>query len=156
MADGTEMTSIAPVEHADTGMRRRVSDSHRRDRLRGLIERLPDGIVVVDAVGNIRFANPAAERLFGRSATELICRPFGFPVTAGETTEIDIIQRGGADVCYAELRVVDTEWEDEQVKLVSLRDVTDRESAEEVLVLPACAQFRFDDHAAYFAFMREF
>jgi len=49
----------------------------------------------------------------------------------GETTEIDIIQRGGADVCFAELRVVDAEWEDEQMKLVALRDVTDRKRSEE-------------------------
>jgi signal transduction histidine kinase len=85
----------------------------------------------VDSVGNIRFANPAAERLFGRSAAELIDTPFGFPLIIGETTEIDVVQRGGADICYAELRVVDTEWEDQQMKLVALRDVTDRKRAEE-------------------------
>src|SRR3954452_16456809 len=110
MSETTELTSTGRAEHADTGMRRRTSDFHRRDRLRGIIERLPDGIVVVDAPGNIRFANPAAERLFGRSAKELIGNPFGFPVVVGETTEIDIVQRGGADICYAELRVVDAEW----------------------------------------------
>jgi signal transduction histidine kinase len=131
MPEEREIRPAASVEHADTGMRRRASDSHRPDRLRGIIERLPDGIVVVDNVGNIRFANPAAERLFGRSAAELVGSPFGFPVIIGETTEIDIVQRGGADICYAELRVVDTEWEKEQMKLVALRDVTDRKSAEE-------------------------
>jgi signal transduction histidine kinase len=131
MVDAMDMTSTAGVEKKDTGMRRRASDSHRRDRLRGIIERLPDGIVVVDPVGNIRFANPAAERLFGRTAKELIGTPFGFPLMIGETTEIDIVQRGGADICYAELRVVDTEWEDQQMKLVSLRDVSDRKRAAE-------------------------
>src|SRR3954467_13069713 len=105
MGDTTEMRSTARADLADTGMRRRASDFHRRDRLRGIIERLPDGIVVVDSVGNIRFANPAAQRLFGRSSKELIGTPFGFPLIIGETTEIDIVQRGGADICYAELRV---------------------------------------------------
>ncbi len=122
---------VDTTEIADTGMRRRASDSQSRDRLRGIIERLPDGIVVVDTMGNIRFANPAAERLFGRTAKELIGTPFGFPLIIGETTEIDIVQRGGADICYAELRVVDTEWEDQQMKLVALRDVTDRKRADE-------------------------
>jgi signal transduction histidine kinase len=131
MAESTEMSTISGTEPNDTGMRRRVSDTHRRDRLRGIIERLPDGIVVVDGVGNIRFANPAAVRLFGRSSQELIGTPFGFPLIIGETTEIDIVQRAGADICYAELRVVDAEWEDEQMKLVALRDVTDRKRAEE-------------------------
>jgi PAS domain S-box-containing protein len=103
----------------------------QQDRLRAIIERLPDGIVVVDREGNIRFVNPAAERLFARRANELIGSPFGFSVVAGETTEIDIVQRGGAEIVYAELRVVDTEWEDEPVELVALRDCTDRKAAEE-------------------------
>jgi signal transduction histidine kinase len=99
--------------------------------LRAIIERLPDGIVIVDRHGTIRFANPAAERLFDRSTDELVGTSFGFAVVVGETTEIDIVQRGGGGVVYAELRVVETEWDDEQVEIVSLRDITDRKQAEE-------------------------
>src|SRR5947209_3729222 len=99
--------------------------------LRAIIERLPDGIVIVDKLGMIRFANPAAERLFDRSADDLCGTEFGFPVVVGETTEIDIVQRGGGGVVYAELRVVETEWDGEQVQLVSLRDITDRKQAQE-------------------------
>jgi signal transduction histidine kinase len=99
--------------------------------LRAIIERLPDGIVIVDSHGVIRFANPAAERLFDRSAEDLMGTSFGFPVLVGETTEIDIIQRGGGGVVFAELRVVEIDWEDERVELVSLRDITDRKQAEE-------------------------
>lgn len=99
--------------------------------LRAIIERLPDGIVIIDSQGTIRFANPAAERLFDRSAEDLCGTSFGFPVVVGETTEIDIVQRGGGGVVYAELRVVETEWDDEQVQIVSLRDTTDRKQAEE-------------------------
>jgi signal transduction histidine kinase len=99
--------------------------------LRAIIERLPDGIVIVDREGTIRFANPAAERLFDRQAEDLLGTSFGFPVVVGETTEIDIVQRRGGGVVYAELRVVETEWEDEEVQLVSLRDITDRKEAQE-------------------------
>ena len=99
--------------------------------LRAIIERLPDGIVIVDSSGKIRFANPAAERLFDRTADELVGTDFGFPVLVGETTEIDIVQRHGGGVVYAELRVVETEWDDDQVQLVSLRDITDRKQAQE-------------------------
>src|ERR1700680_2662221 len=87
--------------------------------LRAIIERLPDGIVIVDRNGSIRFANPAAERLFDRNAEELVGTSFGFPVVVGETTEIDIVQPGGGGVVFAELRVVETEWEEEHVQLVS-------------------------------------
>ncbi len=101
------------------------------ERLRAIIDSLADGIVIVDQGGDIRFANPAAARLFNRSAEDLIGTPFGSPLLAGETTEMEIVRRGGGDVVYAELRVVDTEWEGDTADLVSLRDVTDRRQAEE-------------------------
>ena len=107
------------------------SRTSQASSLRAIIERLPDGIVVVDSRGSIRFANPAAERLFDRRAEDLVGTAFGFPVVVGETTEIDIVQRGGGGVVYAELRVVETEWDDEQVQIVSLRDITDRKQAQE-------------------------
>jgi signal transduction histidine kinase len=108
-----------------------LPSTRRALSLRAIIERLPDGIVIVDRHGTIRFANPAAERLFDRSADELVGTSFGFAVVVGETTEIDIVQRGGGGVVYAELRVVETEWDDEQVEIVSLRDITDRKQAQE-------------------------
>jgi signal transduction histidine kinase len=107
-----------------------VSDGHW-DRLRPIIESLPDGIVIVDRQGDIRFANPAAARLFNRPANELIGTAFGSPLVAGETTEMEIVRRGGGEVAYAELRVVDTDWDGQVVELVSLRDITDRKQADE-------------------------
>src|SRR5438105_14174560 len=114
--------------------RRMITDTESRTSqasLRAIIERLPDGIVVVDRQGTIRFANPAAERLFGRPAEDLVGTTFGFPVVVGETTEIDIVQRRGGGVVYAELRVGETEWDDEQVQIVSLGGMTDRKHAQE-------------------------
>ena len=100
------------------------------ERLREIIDRLADGVVIVSRDGVVRFANPAAQQLFGRGADELLGREFGFPTLAGETTEIDVVRRGGATAA-AELRAVETEWEGEAAFLVSLRDVTDRREAEE-------------------------
>ena len=100
-------------------------------RLRAIIESLADGIVIVDRRGVIRFANPAAARLFMRSPEALVGTPLGTPALAGATTEMEIVRRGEGEVVYAELRVVDTEWEGETMELVSLRDITDRKYAEE-------------------------
>ena len=108
------------------------------DRLRPIIDSLADGIVIVDRRGEIRFANPAAARLFNRPAKDLIGTAFGTPVIAGETTEMEIVRRGGGDVVYAELRVVDTDWEGDTVELVSLREITDRKRAEERARQLAC------------------
>lgn len=121
----------SPQQSIDVGATSGDPASDHWDRLRAIIESLPDGIVIVDRKGDIRFANPAAARLFNRGAEELIGTPFGSPITAGETTEMEIVRRGGGDLAYAELRVVNTDWEGEMVELVALRDITDRKHAEE-------------------------
>jgi signal transduction histidine kinase/ActR/RegA family two-component response regulator len=90
-----------------------------------IIEGTGDAIVVVDGEGDVRFANSAAERLFGRPRAELLGCPFGFPVVAGETTELDLA--GGR---VAEMRVVDLWWAGAPAHLASLRDVTGRREAE--------------------------
>lgn len=91
-----------------------------------IIEGIGDAIVVVDSEGTVRFANSAAEALFGRGREELLDTPFGFPVVSGETTELDL--SGGR---VAEMRVVDLQWDGHNACLASLRDITDRKEAED-------------------------
>jgi signal transduction histidine kinase len=110
---------------------RHAVDQRPGTQLRAIIESLADGIVIVDQQGLIRFANPAAGRLFTKAPDVLVGTPLGTPVVGGETTEMEIVRRGEGEIIYAELRVVDIEWEGEAVELVSLRDVTDRKYAEE-------------------------
>jgi PAS domain S-box-containing protein len=99
------------------------------ERFRNVIFKSADGILIVYKTGIIRFANPAAESLFGRKGDELLGAPFGFPVAAGETTEIDLIPKY-AQTVVAEMRIVETEWEGETAYLASLRDITERKRAE--------------------------
>jgi signal transduction histidine kinase len=124
----TDEGAPGPAVERRTAERRNARRSSQAV-LRQIVERLADGIVVVSADGRIRFANPAAERLFGRSARELVGQEFGYPLTSAESTEIEIVRRG-AGVVMAELRIVDAAWEGEPAILVSLRDVTDRHQAE--------------------------
>jgi signal transduction histidine kinase len=109
---------------------RRRERRAEQQRLRTIVERVGDGIVVASLDGMIRFANPAAERMFGRRSPALCGSPLGFPVVAGESAEIQIIRPGGTAVA-AELRVVETDWEGESARLVTLRDITDRKRAAE-------------------------
>ncbi|MEX0912718.1 MAG: ATP-binding protein [Gemmatimonadota bacterium] len=99
-------------------------------RLRAIVEHVADGIVIVDKNGFIRFVNPAAAGLFGRSAEELLNQSFGFPVVAHDIVEIEILPRGGSPV-VAEQRVTEMRWEGQRSYLVSLRDITERREAEE-------------------------
>jgi len=117
-----------------SGSDRRRNRTEEQRRLRAIVERLADGILIVDADGVIRFANPAAEVLFGRSIDELVGTELGFPVLTGERADIEVVRPGGETVT-AELRVVDADWSEsgaghgEGARLVSLRDVTDRRRA---------------------------
>lgn len=98
-------------------------------RFRNLITRNADAIVVVDGGGLVRFVNPAAEALFRRPAGELVGGLFGFPLTAGETTEVDVVSPS-SEAVVAEMRVVETEWEGERAHLAVLRDISERKRAE--------------------------
>ena len=124
----TEPAGAAASATERRSVERRSARRSNQAVLRQIVEQLADGIIVVSADGRIRFANPAAERLFGRSAKDLVGQEFGYPLASAEATEIEIVRRGG--VVVAELRLVDAAWEDEPAMLVSLRDVTDRKQAE--------------------------
>jgi signal transduction histidine kinase/CheY-like chemotaxis protein len=101
-------------------------------RFRNLIEKSADGVIVVSGDGVIRYVNPAAEVLLGRPASQLLCALFGRPLTAGETTEIDLCpasRHGNLSFRIAEMRVVEIEWEEQPAFLATLRDITERKEA---------------------------
>ncbi len=100
--------------------------------LRNMIKQNADGIVIVDSNGIVRFVNPAASSLFNRKPEELIGELFGFPVAAGQPTEIEIVRRDRKPIT-AEMHTAEIEWEEKSVNLVSIRDITERKLAEENL-----------------------
>ncbi|RTL44533.1 MAG: PAS domain S-box protein [Candidatus Melainabacteria bacterium] len=99
--------------------------------LRKIIEKNADSILVVDANGALLYWNAAAQRLF-RSSGLVTGEVFGIPLIAGETTELDVVDKSGERI-VAEMRVVDIEWSGQAACLASLRDVTQRKLTEELL-----------------------
>jgi signal transduction histidine kinase len=118
-----------------THERRTIADRRKgrlleQEQLRAIVSHLADGIVIVGEDGLIRFANPAAEHLFGRQARDLIGTEFGYAAVNGHPAPIDVVRPGGATVA-GELRVVEIMWEGAPARLVSIRDITERRRAEE-------------------------
>lgn len=98
-------------------------------RFRDIIEHNADAIIVVDEEGIVRFANSEASRLFDLPREALIDAPFGFPVAAGETTELDLPHDGNVRV--VEMRVVESHWQGRIACIATLRDVTERKRSEQ-------------------------
>lgn len=95
-----------------------------------LVERNVDGILVIDPLGHILYANQSASRMLGRSADELLGQVFGVPICPGDSSEIELHGRGGR-IRFAEMRLVDFQWEGRSALLATLRDITQRKRAQE-------------------------
>jgi diguanylate cyclase (GGDEF)-like protein/PAS domain S-box-containing protein len=103
-----------------------------RTDLETLLDRLADGVVVVDEQGEIRRVNPAGAEVFGRRVADLVGRPFGYPLIEGGWVELEIL-RADRLVTIAEMRAVRSMWQGQPAAFVSLRDITGRKRAEQAL-----------------------
>lgn len=116
-----------------TEFREREVEIHRAHlHFRGIVEKMPDGVLVLDHTGVVLFANRAACDLFQTARQEMIGSRFGIPYVRSETTTLDIPCRNG-DVRYAEVRLADTQWEGRPALLAMLRDVTEQVRMEHAL-----------------------
>lgn len=93
-----------------------------------LLDASPDGILLVNDAGHVRYVNHAAVELFGRSRDDLMSEPLAFSVADAQPTEIRISRKDGDRDC--EMLVVRVDWDDEGVWLASIRDVSDRKRNE--------------------------
>jgi signal transduction histidine kinase len=113
-------------------------------RLRSVIEGNLDAILIVDADGVIRFANPAARTLLEDPAVVAMGRRFDWPCAVGETHEQEVTRRDGSRMVI-EPRVSPLEWEGRPALLVSLRDVTERHRALEEMEQARTRQMQIKD-----------
>jgi two-component system cell cycle response regulator len=91
-----------------------------------LIKYNADGIIIIDKNGIIRFLNPAAEKLFDLPPDKLLDKAFGYSISAGEKKEIIISKsKNDKNTKIAEVRAVETDWENDKVFILSLRDITE-------------------------------
>lgn len=153
--------SLCELQQMERAMEQLKQDLKASEsRFRNVIEKNADGIAIVNKGGLVCFANPSAEALFNCKAEELLGQVFfGELVVEGSACDIemdtDIIPQVGKteapgtrvvqteveairkhkENAVVEMRVVETEWEGEMAYLATLRDITDRKRAEEMLWL---------------------
>jgi signal transduction histidine kinase/ActR/RegA family two-component response regulator len=94
-------------------------------RLRAIVENAGDGIMVIGGSGRILFLNPAAARIFGRPASDLIDADFGFPLVVSDASEIDI-RRPDGSLATADMKLLEMDWEGTPAFVVTIHDITER------------------------------
>ncbi|MDJ0973586.1 MAG: ATP-binding protein [Planctomycetota bacterium] len=112
-----------PVRKADEPASDGTPDGHQA--VRQLIEENPDAIAVVGPEAQLLFCNAAAERLFGKTATELLRAPFPLTWNDSGTSELELSRPDGQKR-IVELRATNTHWDGSDASILTLRDVSER------------------------------
>src|SRR3989338_344872 len=108
--------------------------ARRELSFRKLLNDTRDALLVVDEQGQLCYANPAAEQLFKTSQAQLQEQTFDLPLNAGELFEWHLTTPAGEPL-EVEIHLSETDWEGRQVRLLSLRDISERKEAEKQLRL---------------------
>ncbi|MEA3199583.1 MAG: hypothetical protein QOE90_1011 [Thermoplasmata archaeon] len=112
-----EITGVV-VSFRDITQRRRSEEALARSeaRHRQLLDAIPDAILMLDEKGRVRYANPAASELFGRTTESLLGMSLGVPSLDAKGNVVDVSTAGGTWK-RARLRTVPSEWEHEPAYL---------------------------------------
>ena len=102
-----------------------------------LMETLEDAVVVINQENRIYYANPGAELLFESSMKELQENPSPLPENLQEHQEIHI-PRSSGDPLIGDLRMSTCNWNGELVRLVTIRDISERVRLHKLLEKEAC------------------
>lgn len=88
-----------------------------------------DGMLIVDAAARVVFSNPAADRMFERFGTSMLGQTFPYaPATSHREIAIREVSAPGV----ADMTEVTIDWNGTPVRLISLRDITERRQAQEL------------------------
>jgi diguanylate cyclase (GGDEF)-like protein/PAS domain S-box-containing protein len=97
-----------------------------------LLDKLPEGVAVVDANRVVRFANRAAGTLVDPAAESIVGTVLELAIVPGETVTAKIHRWAGV-VGLVEMHAIEIAWEGEPSFLVLMRDVTEvRRAAQEL------------------------
>lgn len=125
-----------------------VTDMHRRQMMKSVVESTSDGIVIVNHDGRIDAVNPAAEEMFGAAADEAKGQKLSWLLPSSDdgmpqngTTEVTLQRADGSSIA-AEVTInalklkssrhrLERRQEDRDKFILTLRDITARKEIEE-------------------------
>lgn len=89
-------------------------------------------MLVINNEGQILYANDYVVQMFGVPHTELIGTNFLYPMAANETQEVEILKSSN-EILTAHMTVRKSIWENRQVWIISLFDITELKLKEKLL-----------------------
>jgi diguanylate cyclase (GGDEF)-like protein/PAS domain S-box-containing protein len=114
---------------------RSQEQAQRKDQaFRQLLTDSRDAMLVMDADSSVRYANPAAEQLLGEKFAQLQKHHLDLQLAPGQLRECRLPLANGRTL-DAEVQCSQSEWDGEQMHLLSLRDIGARIESEKQLRL---------------------
>lgn len=95
----------------------------REARFRELLEKIPEGFLVLSSGGRPVFANQSAERIFGKPHEALLAGPLPVDTSQEAPAETELRLNDGKRV-PVEIHSEEILWEDESARLVMVQDLT--------------------------------
>jgi len=115
--------------------RRRLRETEKlTTRFENLVRDSADAVLVLNPEGRIKFANPAAGKLFNRHPASLVGSDPGIPIERGNAMEIVVGRHGDSDT-VVDVRIITTVWDNGPALLATLRDISLRKHAEHALLI---------------------
>jgi PAS domain S-box-containing protein len=101
-----------------------------KDNLNQIIENTSEGILVVDQIGGLKYVNSYALKILGKTVEELREEKFEAGHLIGKQTEFKF-HIDDEFVGTGEMLVTQIKWENDQVYLILIRDITERKEIEQ-------------------------
>jgi PAS domain S-box-containing protein len=149
-----ELGALSRNVNATSGRLTELWDELRSvsDHLQAVVDNAMDGILTIDETRTVRSFNPAAERIFGYTAAEVVGRPLRLLLgeTVTDTMALDLFlpqaetmrahreaigRRRDGRTFPMEVAVGEMWHRDRRLLVAVVRDITDRKRAEEELAL---------------------
>ncbi|AIE75137.1 MULTISPECIES: PAS domain S-box protein [unclassified Synechocystis] len=124
--DGTGKTSkiLCIAQDISHGKRAEAALQAREKQLQTLVNTIADGIVILDHDDKVIYANPMACRMFGLSKEEFLHSQLGLSSQSQAEIGINVSPE---EEGVGEIKAVPIHWQGEDCRLVTVRDVTDRQ-----------------------------
>jgi PAS domain S-box-containing protein len=129
-----KQTIIAMVRDITAHKQAEEALERSRASFNDIVEKFADGILVVDEQNTIvRYANPMAGLLLAQPPERLMGNPLPAELMGAPFSEVRIRRAAAQEPGTAEMRTVNTGWENRPARLITLTDISLRKQLEEGL-----------------------